>query len=69
MRNSICLAPCWSNNSISPMPPSDDGPYLTDVWMVLLRPDQGRLYFKMVDVITWNYLRGSVIDVRVYYKV
>ena len=52
MSNSIFLAPCQRNKSISPITPSDNGPYLTDVWMVLLRPAQGRRDFRMGDVIT-----------------
>ena len=51
MRNEICTVPCWRNNPISLMPPSDDGPYLTTVWMVLLRTDWGRPYFMMGAVI------------------
>ena len=52
MRNAICPAPCWSNKSIIPITPSDDGPYLTAVWMVLLSPDGGRPYFTIGAVIT-----------------
>ena len=52
MMNEICPAPCWRNNYISPMPPSDDGPYPTAVWMVLLIPAWGRPYFTMGTVIT-----------------
>ena len=52
MRSKICPAPCWRNKSISLMSPSDDDPYLTSVWMLLLRLARGRPYFIMVAVIT-----------------
>ena len=52
MRNTIYPAPCWGNKSISTMPPSNDGIYLTSMWMVLLSPALGRPYFTMGSVIT-----------------
>ena len=69
MSNLICTALCWRNNYISPMPPSDDGLYLTAVWMVLQRSDQGKPYFTMGAVITWNYSPVGFIDLRGYFKV
>ena len=69
MRNENFPAPCWRNKSIIPVHTSDYGPYLTDVWMVLLRPAQGRRDFMMGDVITSIFLRVSVIAVRGYFKV
>ena len=68
MRNAIYPAPYWRNKSISSIPPSDDGPYLTAMWIVLLRPAWVTPYFTMVAVITWNYLCVSVIPVRIYFK-
>ena len=52
MINDICIAPYWKNKSISLMPPSDDGPYLTSVWTLLMTLDWGRPYFTMGGVIT-----------------
>ena len=69
IRNIIRPSPCWSNKFSSKIAPSDDGPYLTASWIVILRPDQGRPYFNMGAVITWHYLQKSVISVRGYFKV
>ena len=51
MRNENFPAPCWRNKSIIPMHTSDYGPYLTDVWMVLLSPSLVKPYFTMGAVI------------------
>ena len=45
IRKEMCPAPCWRNKSIIPIPPSDGGPYLTSVWIVMLKPGRGRPYF------------------------
>ena len=52
MRNTICPVPNLINKSRSLMTPSDDGPYLNAVLIVLLRPDWGRPHLMIVDVIT-----------------
>ena len=68
MSNAFFTAPYWRNKSRIMMPPSDDGPYLTYVWIVLMRMDRGRPYLTIGDVITWYYLFISVISVKGYYK-
>ena len=45
IRKEMCPAPCWRNKSIIPIPPSDGGPYLTSVWIVMMKLGRGRPYF------------------------
>ena len=52
MRNTIYPAPYRRNKSIIIIPPGNDVPYLTAVWMLLPSTDRGRPYFTMGDVIT-----------------
>ena len=50
-RNAICTEPFCMNKYRIMMPPNDDGPYLNDVWIVMLSPARGRPYFMMGAVI------------------
>ena len=51
MRNEIFPKPFWINKYNILVPHSDDGPYLNDLLMLLMIPDQGITYFKISVVI------------------